>query len=155
MFRLPRQHVLIDAAVEAANVYSRQAARLRSVGVALGGLKSAAAAAARREVSIQGAAAAARRERSIHGDCWLLFASRLSQCLRPRIINKNTSSGLHVRAVGPPPWGSHPGAWSPYGPCVWWKATRMCGRLQNPEDITTPTLASPLPSPHHDIYATT
>ena len=27
--------------------------------------------------------------------------------------------------------------------------------LQNPEDITTPTPTSPLPSPHHDIYVTT
>ena len=87
------KHVLIDAAVEAAKVdpHSWQAAKLRSVDVVLGGLKSAAAAAARREVPIQAAAAAARREGSIHGDCSLLFASRLSQCLRPRIFNKNTS----------------------------------------------------------------
>ena len=49
------KHVLIDVAVEAAKVdpHSWQAAGLRSVGVALGGLKSAAAAAALREVSLE------------------------------------------------------------------------------------------------------
>ena len=91
----------IDAAVEAAKVdpHSWQAARLRSVGVALGGLKNAAAAAALRKVSIQGAAAAARREGSIHGDCWLLFASRLSQCLMQQ-HKENNAEILYIHKQG-------------------------------------------------------
>ena len=76
-------HGLVDAAVEAAKIepHSWQAAKLRSVGSARGGLRSAAAALCFHHLSLRGG--------TIHGwrvsartNCRLQIASRLSQSLR-------------------------------------------------------------------------
>ena len=85
------EHGLIDAAVEAAKLdpHSWQAAKLRSVGGALGGLRSAAAALCFQLLSVRAKVRqTAARGGSIHGPrvcsregCWLQFAPRLSQCL--------------------------------------------------------------------------